>query len=320
MKCICSGILYADVACHPINHVPLEGELVPTEKIELNLGGCAANVALGLSRLGVESYLTGCIGDDALSDFIERAVSVRGVDVHLQHSKGRCPGTAMHINVKEQDRRFICTTGANDDFVFDDQLIAFLKQPTPKDERKIFYIGGFFMLRSLENERTLEIMQTARQNGWTTLVDVVLNGERAYWDILKPILPYTDILMPNEHEGEKITDYRDPYDQARMFLQSGVKSTVITQGEGGTLYFSEQEQFQTGVYPADYVSGSGAGDAFCAGLIAAFLEGMGPLDAVRWGSAAGASCVGGIGTTETVFNKQELLEFMDANILQVEDI
>lgn len=320
MKCICSGILFADIACYPISHVPLEGELVPTEKIELNLGGCAANVALGLSRLGVESCLAGCIGDDSLSDFIQRAVSAPGIDVHLQRSKDRCPGTAMHINVKEQDRRFICTTGANDDFVFDDRLIELLERPSSKDERKIFYIGGFFMLRALENEQSLEIMQLARENGWTTLVDVVLNGERAYWDILKPILPYTDILMPNEHEGEKITDYRDPYDQARMFLQSGVKSTIITQGEGGTLYFSEKEQFQTGVYPTEYVSGSGAGDAFCAGLIAAFLEGKEPLDALRWGSAVGASCVRGIGTTETVFNKQELLEFLDSNTLQVENI
>lgn len=320
MTCISSGILFADIGCWPISRVPEEGELIPTEKIELNLGGCAANVALNLARLGVETYLTGCVGDDALSDFIVQSVSVPGVEAKLQRSPGRCPGTAIHMNIRDQDKRFICTTGANDDFVFDAAIRDKLSEPDVSGGRKVLYIGGYFMLRSLENEMTASLLQSAQQQGWTVLVDIVLNGERAYWDIIKPILPYVDIFVPNEHEGEKLTDYRDPYDQARMFFGAGVKSTIITQGSGGVLFFSEAEQFQTGVYPTEYVSGSGAGDAFCAGLIAAFLAGLAPLDAIRWGSAAGASCVQGIGTTETVFDRQELLEFIDRHELHVESV
>ena len=105
-RCICSGILFADVACFPISHLPAEGELVTTKKIELNLGGCAGNVALNLSRLGIENYLSGCVGDDALSEFIARSVAVPNVAVELQRSLGNCPGTAMHINVQGEDRRF----------------------------------------------------------------------------------------------------------------------------------------------------------------------------------------------------------------------
>lgn len=320
MNCISSGILFADIACHPINHVPLEGELVPTDKIELNLGGCASNVAIDLARLGVPTKLVGCVGDDALSDFIVRAVSVPGVDVSdLQRSSNRCPGTAMHVNVRDQDRRFICTTGANDDFVLDDRIVHLLTS-APKKERKVFYIGGFYMLRGLENERTPSVLQTARQHGWTVMLDVVLNGQRAYWDIIEPLLPYTDILLPNEHEGEKITEYRDPYDQAKAFLDAGAATVIITQGEGGTLYFGEKDQFRAGVYPIDYVSGSGAGDAFCAGLIAAVLDGRDARDCVRWGSAMGASSVRDIGTTTSVFERRELMEFLDRHTLMFEDI
>lgn len=320
MKCICSGILFADIACWPLSHVPLEGELVPTEKIELNLGGCASNVALNLARLDVPSLLAGCVGDDALSDFIHRSVSVPGVDVRLQSSKGRCPGTAMHINVRDEDRRFVCTTGANDDFLLDDELVGILEKPSEDGGPKILYVGGFFMLRGLENERTPEILKAARKNGWTIMIDVVLNGIRPYWDLLEPLLPYTDYLFPNEHEGEKITDCRDPYDQAKVFLDAGVGSVVITQGEGGTLFFGKEEQFRTGVYPTDYVSGSGAGDAFGAGMIAALLEGLSPRDAVRWGSALGASSVRDVSTTGSVFNRRELLAFLDEHSLLIEDV
>ena len=315
MTCVCSGILFADIACWPISHVPSEGELIPTEKIELNLGGCAANVAMDLARLGVDVTLSGCVGDDALSDFIVRAVSDPKIDtLCLQKSVGRCPGTAMHINVQGQDRRFICTTGANDDYVFNDELFRLIEGTKPGP--KVFYLGGFFMLRALETERTVQFLQTARKNGWTTLVDVVLYGDRPYWDTLKPLLPHTDIFLPNEHEGEKITGERNPYEQAKKFLDAGAGAAIITRGESGTLYCSAQEQFRAGVYPTDYVSGAGSGDAFDAGLIAALLAGHDHRTAVCWGSALGASCVREVSTTGGVFDRAELLEFLDKHELE----
>ena len=320
MTCLCSGILFADVACYPISHVPAEGELIPTEKIELNLGGCAANVATDLAQLNVDVMLSGCIGDDALSDFIGRSVSVPKVDTTwLQKSENRCPGTALHINVEGQDRRFICTTGANDDYAFDDKLFQFVIQSNIP-EPKIFYLGGFFMLRALETERTPLFLKTARQNGWITLVDVVLYGNRPYRELLAPLLPYTDIFMPNEHEGEKITGLCNATDQAKQFLDAGARAVMITRGESGTLYFSEKECFRTGVYPTNYVGGAGAGDAFSAGLIAALLEGYNHRVAVRWGCALGASCVRQVSTTGGVFNRNELLEFLANHELEFENV
>ena len=318
MTCLCSGILFADIACSPISHVPAEGELIPTEKIELNLGGCASNVAVNLARLDVAVMLSGCVGDDALSDFVVRAVSLPQVDAtRLQRSFGRCPGTAMHINVQGQDRRFICTTGANDDYVFDGELFQLLVKPT-LNEPKVFYLGGFYMLRALETDRTVQFFKTAKEHGWTTLLDVVLYGNRPYWDIVKLLLPYTDIFLPNEHEAEAITGERAPCDQAKKFLEAGVGAAIITRGELGTLYFSEKERFQTGIYPTNYVSGAGSGDAFVAGLIAALIEGKGHRDAVRWGSALGASCVREVSTTGGVFNRAELLEFLGKYELDID--
>ena len=320
MTCLCSGILFADVACWPISHVPAEGELIPTEKIELNLGGCAANVAIDLARLGVDVTLSGCVGDDALSDFVVRSVSVPQIDaIRLQKSVNRCPGTALHINVEGQDRRFICTTGANDDYIFDDKLFQLITQSNVKGP-KVFYLGGFFMLRALETDQTPLFLKTAREHGWTTLVDVVLYGNRPYWEIVKPLLPYTDIFMPNEHEGATITGENDPRVQAQKFLDAGVGAAIITRGEEGTLYFSEKERFQSGVYPTEYVSGAGSGDAFDAGLIAALLEGRDHWEAVRWGSALGASCVRQVSTTGGVFNHNELLEFIGDHELERVDV
>ncbi|MDR3111461.1 MAG: carbohydrate kinase family protein [Planctomycetaceae bacterium] len=311
MYCICNGILFADVACFPISHIPAAGELLTTERIELNLGGCAANVAFDLARLGVSVAVAGCVGDDAFSDFIVRAISLPTINVDfLQHSPQNCPGTAIHINVRNEDRRFICTTGANDNFVFDDKLIKFITSETKRDERKILYLGGFFMLRSLENEQTPRILQAARDNGWQVMLDVVLNGDRPYWQLLEPLLPFADFFMPNENESEAVTGLKKPSEQAKRFLDAGAKAVLITQGENGVTYFDEHETFHTDIFNMEYVSGSGSGDAFCAGLIAGLLDGQNIEESIRWGSAVGASSVRGVSTTATVFNREELMEFL----------
>ncbi|MDR0327834.1 MAG: carbohydrate kinase family protein, partial [Planctomycetaceae bacterium] len=204
-------------------------------------------------------------------------------------------------------------------YVIDDHLfqrIADTKSTGPK----VFYLGGLFMLSALETERTVRFLQTARQHGWTTLVDVVLYGNRPYWDIVKPLLPHTDIFLPNDHESATITSEQNPRDQAKKFIDSGAGAAIITQGESGTLYFSAKEQFRSGVFPTDYVGGAGAGDAFDAGLIAALLEGHDHRTAVCWGSALGASCVREVSTTGGVFNRAELLEFLDKHELVFTDI
>ncbi len=320
MTCLCTGILFADISSGPLSHVPLEGEFVTTEKIDLRLGGHAAQVSVGLARLGVPVTTSGCVGDDSLSEFILSALAKQGIDTaNIQRSPGRCPGTTMRFDVRDQDRRLICTTGANDDFVLTDGLFERLRL-APRNKRKVFYLGGFFMLRGLENERTVEFFKTAREYGWTTMVDVALNGQRPYWDLIEPLLPHIDIFMPNEHEGEKISHDRDPYDQAMAFRDAGAQAVVITQGANGILYCGEKEQFRTGVFATSCVNGSGAGNAFSAGMIAAILEGLEPREMIRWGAAMGASAVRGESSTETLFNRHELPAFLEERHLVVETI
>ncbi len=54
--CLCLGILFADVVCQPISHLPAPGELVPTERVELSLGGRA--LCFG-RRIGKHNELVG---------------------------------------------------------------------------------------------------------------------------------------------------------------------------------------------------------------------------------------------------------------------
>ena len=52
MDVVCLGILVADIFASPIDSIPAAGELKLTERFLLSVGGCAANTAADLRRLG----------------------------------------------------------------------------------------------------------------------------------------------------------------------------------------------------------------------------------------------------------------------------
>src|SRR5215208_4015443 len=61
---LCAGIIVADHVSSPITHLPAAGELVLADQLLLTIGGCAANVAVDLVKLGVRARVVGRVGDD----------------------------------------------------------------------------------------------------------------------------------------------------------------------------------------------------------------------------------------------------------------
>jgi len=292
IDCLCAGILFADVACAPVERVPEPGELVPTERMQLGLGGCASNTGVDLAKLGYRVGVSGCVGDDPFGKVIIEALEAGGVDARGIHRlAGTGSACSMIINVRGQDRR--C-------------------------QAKVIYVGGYFMMPELETEEMVELFRAARAAGTKTILDVVLYGDEPYWDRLAPLLGETDVFMPNDDEAALITGLDDPLAQAERFREAGAATVVITQGEKGSLLVSDDLRLRAGAYRVDFVGGTGSGDAFDAGFIAGMLAGEDPAGCIRWGSALGASCVKAIGATEGVFDRAEAEAFLEKHPLEIE--
>lgn len=315
IDCLCMGILFADVTCAPVPRVPLAGELIMVDRIQLALGGCASNTALDLVRVGVRVGVAGCVGDDPFGRVIVEALEKGGADTQGVHTlPGKPSACTMIINVQGEDRRFISTPGANT--LFGVEHIP----PEWFQQAKLIYIGGYFMLPQLESPEMVELFRKVRAAGVKTVVDVVLFGPEDYWNRLAPLLPEIDVLLPNDHEGAVITGLKDPLDQANRFRDAGVKTVVITMGSRGSLLVTDGLRLRAGVYPVEFVSGVGSGDAFDAGFIAGMLAGEDPVACLRWGSALGASCVRSITATESVFTRPEAEQFIRENELPLEHV
>jgi len=234
------------------------------------------------------------------------------VDVDGIHRVGDIEtASTMIINVAGEDRRFISTPGANTRMTVKHLPIEWATRA------KVLYLGGYLMLPGLETEEMLQLLRAARASGTQTVLDVVYTGDNPF-ERIALLLPETDVFLPNDDEARLLTGLDDPLDQAAKFRDAGAGTVVITQGEAGTLLVSDDARLHCGVYPTDFVGGTGAGDAFDAGYIAGLLLGEDPAGCLRWGSALGASCVRSIGATESVFNRQEATAFMQKHILEIE--
>jgi len=313
IDCLCAGILFAEYVCAPVPRMPEAGELMPTDHIRLALGGCASNAGLDLARVGVRVGVSGCVGDDAFGQFIVETLKAGCVETCGIHRVAEI-GTAstMVINVKGQDRRFISTPAANTRFTVAHIPADWVRQA------KVIYVGGYLVLPGLETPEFVELLRTARAAGAKTVLDVVLFGGEHYWETLARVLPETDVFLPNDDEAAIITGIKDPMEQAERFRQAGAKTVVITRGDRGSLLVTDGLRLRSGIYPTQYVGGTGSGDAFDAGYIAGMLAGEDPAGCLRWGSALGASCVRAVGATESVFDREEALAFMREHELPME--
>ena len=77
----CVGILCADVLAKPVDMMPEKGKLALIEKLQLRIGGCAANVSVDLSKIGIDTAIIGKIGVDGFGRFILDTLKAEKVDV-----------------------------------------------------------------------------------------------------------------------------------------------------------------------------------------------------------------------------------------------
>jgi sugar/nucleoside kinase (ribokinase family) len=310
---VCAGMVVTDHLCEPIDHLPAAGELVAVDRLVLNIGGGAANAAVGLSRLGVRSAICARVGDDTFGRFATETLVEHGIDVAaLTVDPGRATSQTLIINVRGEDRRFIHSVGANLGFTTDD-LDPVLATPP-----RVLYIGYFLILPGLDAEGLASRFAATRARGTFTVLDVALPGPGNYLDPLRVVLPHTDLFLPNSDEAALILGTTDPIRQAQAFRDLGARRVVITRGDRGAIAMSDTLRARLGTYPVTFVDGSGGGDAFVAGYIAGVLDDLPEADCLKLASATGASCVRAVGTTAGVFTRAEAREFIARHELAME--
>lgn len=291
-KVIVFGNVTLDVICQTVDDVP-RYESVSFDNVVLSPGGCASNVAIGLSALGVPIYLICKTGDDPAADILFK----KWQQFHLNLSyvkKTKDIHTAVSIGLVDHNAqpRFIHTPGANGHLSLDDLDFNIFSQ----GDIRLFHIGGFFVLPGLLDERLIHVLEQIRKHGVATSLDVV-NSKR-YWkpEYLFACMTQLDYFLCNQVEATKLTGIDDIQKSAEIFRHVGARNVIIKLGGDGC--YVNGETF-SGIVPSEkvpVVDTTGAGDAFAAGMLASLSQGATLYEACKSGNQSGAKVVQELGT------------------------
>lgn len=315
VDCLCAGIIVADMVCQPIASMPPSGALIKTDRIEFAIGGCSANMAVDMVKLGLHVGLSGRVGNDLFGREVKNLLGGQGVDTTRLEVSEKVPTSSTFVlNVKGDDRRFIHCVGANAEY---DGLS--LDAEEIRQARSIF-VGGFGLMESLTTERAIRLFKTAREANVITALNVVIPQHTDLGEWLVPVLPWTDYFFCNDDEAERITGETDAVRQAESLHRLGAKTAVVTRGDKGSILVGPKARLRAGVYSVSRVDGTGTGDAFASGFLFGLLKGKDVGQCLTFGTAMGASCVRSMGATTGVFNASELATFVSSNPLSIESL
>lgn len=302
------GIIVADILAQPIDRYPEKGKLVLFDTLELHVGGCAANTANALGKLGRSVMLVGRVGEDAFGEHCLAEIRAAGVDTSYVLRTPGVPTSATFVAIgSDGERAFFHIIGANARLSLEDIDLEVVKRA------RVLLVAGTFVLPALDGEPTARLLREAEAAGVTTVLDCVYNDRVAEpLATLAPALAHLDYFVPNLTEAELITGERGPRDCARALLAAGCRCVVIKLGaEGVYCRSAEGEEQWVPAYQVEVVDATGAGDAWVAGFVTGLLEGWSLRESLLFGNAVGAQAVRAVGCTTGVPEFEEVRRFQE---------
>lgn len=298
---VCLGILVADAIARPVDDVPARGALELVDEISLHGGGCALNTASALVRLGLEASVVGKVGNDAFGDFILQLLDERGVDRRgvLQDSSVSTSATVVLVD-SAGERTFLHLPGASG------QL-----RREELDEDALFsgralHVAGALVMSELDGRPIAGVLEEAKARGLTTSLDTVWDAT-GRWERLLPSLPHLDLFVPSLAEGSALSREPEPESAAAWLRERGVGTVALKLGAEGCFVASEEFEGFVPAPAVEAIDGTGAGDAFAAGLLYGELAGW-PLErSAALANAAGALAATAVGAVEGVRGLEETL-------------
>ena len=248
--------------------------------VRLRPGGSAANVARVLARLGVRVQLVTAVGRDAAGRALVEAVRGDGVQVRAVRVASRPSGRIAVLVTRGGERSFVADRGAAD------ELTAGHLRPGWFGGAELLHLPAYSLLGAPLGGAGLAAVDLARRAGGRISVDLASSGpllaagRQAAESLLERVA--ADLLFATAGEAAGLLGAR-PLER----LVDWSPIVIVKRGaDGATVLARGPEQpplrLEVATRPITAVDTTGAGDAFDAGFLAAWLT----ADRDRAGSPA----------------------------------
>ena len=269
-------------------------------------GGSPFNVLVDLALMGAKFPLAavGLVGDDENGRWILDLCRKHQIDdAALQRSAGAPTSYTDVMTVQSTGRRtFFHARGANAEL--DSPHFDFSSTTA-----RIFHLGYLLLLDRLDSPHPIygtvaaEVLARAQAAGLKTSIEAVSEDSDRFERLVLPALRHVDFCIMNEFEAERVTHIRIRREQGvdepalveamKQLLAAGVRERVVIHfpeggaalGHDGVLHRHASVRL-----PAEYIKGAaGAGDAFTAGVIYGWHEGLPMEECLRIAVCAAAA-------------------------------
>ncbi|WP_143537538.1 PfkB family carbohydrate kinase [Rubrivirga marina] len=254
---------------------------------ERHAGGSPANLASNLARLGVPVALVASVGDDGLGQFLTAAAERVGVDARFAVrdeptslvAVARSAGTPDFVAYRTADR-----------LLWPSQLPDALLR-----RARLFHTSGFALSREPARATLLDAAARTRALGLAVSIDVNFAPDtdvrRAHQqDAARRVLALSPLVKCSRDDLTRLWGRDAASDDAAVghLLGLGASLVCLTRGADGALVAWDDDLVEVPAEPVEAADVTGAGDAFWAGFLAAWLAGQDPSDCARAGARMAA--------------------------------
>lgn len=255
-------------------------------------GGSAANQAAWMARFGLRVVFAGRAGA-ADAGFHRQELARYGVRPWLAADEAAPTGSIVVLVGPDGERTMITDRGANLRLRPADVPAGLL------DGVDLLHLTGYSLFGDGPREVALGLIAGARARGLPVTIDP---GSAAFLAMLEPgaFLDWTGgaaVCFPNRDEAAVLTGAAegDPVLMAAA-LARHYGAVALTLGAGGAvLATGDEPPARIAARPVTVRDTTGAGDAFCAGFLAAWLTGSGLAAAAESAAGAAALAVSALG-------------------------
>jgi fructokinase len=249
----------------------LPGNTVGTD-FRMHSGGSILNVAVGLARLGHHVAFAGKIAEDYFGHHLLLTLEAEGVDTRFVSTAKAQTALAFVAMENGEPVYSFYGEGTADTLLTVDDIPESLYQET-----SILHIGSISLLRGTTPTTVLESFERLKGHALLSLDPNIraglIHNESAYRALLQRLIALTDILKLSNVDLAWLLPGASMEDSLLHLCGLGPALVIITQGEKGVLARSGLTgTVQTAAYPITMIDTVGAGDTFCAGVLAKLAD------------------------------------------------
>lgn len=311
---IALGRLCIDLNANEINR-PMEDTLTFTKYV----GGSPANIAIGLSRLGMKTGFIGKVANDQMGRFATKYLKQNQVDTEgiSIDQTGAMTGLAFTEIKSPED----CSILMYRDNVADLKLeVSDVSENYIKNAKSLL-ISGTALAKSPSREAVFVALDYARKHQVNVIFDLdyrpyTWNSESETAIYYNLAAEKSDLLIGTREEFdmmEKLTSDGPSNDAktSKKWFDHHAKIVIIKHGGSGSIAYTQDGlSHQSGIFKTKVLKTFGAGDSYASALIYGLLNDMTLQEAMRFGSASASIVISKHSSSDAMPSVSEIESFM----------